>query len=108
MEMLASGQRLEQLYLPGSQENYTLALNSLKSKFCMTRLVPNFSDSTMYTLYERRIWSGTQFTFMWPNLRVESLYPPSIAERRQAAPDLEESGPVMLGISFVSRTVMFF
>ena len=32
----------------------------------------------MYTLYERRIWSGTEFTFMWPNLRVESLYPPSI------------------------------
>ena len=30
MEVLASGQQLEQLYLPGSQENYTLALNSLE------------------------------------------------------------------------------
>ena len=78
VEMLASGQQLEQLYIPQSQENFIQTLNYLKSKFCMARLFPNFSDTSMYTLLECRIWSGTEFTFTWPNLRVESLYPPSI------------------------------
>ena len=54
-EIVATGQQMEQLYVPGSQENHILALNYLKSKFCMTSLVPNFSDSSMYTLFEQRI-----------------------------------------------------
>ena len=44
------------------KEPHILAYHYLKSKFCMTRLVPNFADSTMYTLFERRMWSGTEFT----------------------------------------------
>ena len=101
MEILASGQQLEQLYLPGFQENYsTLALNSLRSKMCMARLVPNFSDSTMYTVFERRIWSGTEFTFMWPNLRVESLYPPSIQMNPALCPlRKEDFCPFMLWVT---------
>ena len=74
--IVASGQQLEQLYVPGTKEPHILAYHYLKSKFCLTRLVPNFADSTMYTLFERRIWSGTEFTFMWPSLRVEELCPP--------------------------------
>ena len=57
---------------------YMQTLGYNKSKSCMVLLVPNLADSTQYTLLQQRIWSGTEFTFMWPNLRVESLYPPDI------------------------------
>ena len=63
---------------PGSQENYLQALGYIRSKFCVARLVPNFAGSSQYTLLEQRILSGTEFTCMWPNLHVESLYPPDI------------------------------
>ena len=75
--IVASGQQLEQLYAPGTKEPHILAYHYLKSKLCLTRLVPNFADSTMYTLFEKRIWSGTEFTFMWPSLCVEELCPPA-------------------------------
>ena len=55
-------------------------------------LIPNFSDATMYTVFERRLWSATEFTFTWPSLRVEELCPPvwsstlSIEGRRTFVP----------------------
>ena len=73
---LLSGQQVEQLYVPGTKEPYLLAYHYLKSRFCLTRLIPNFSDATMYTVFERRLWSATEFTFTWPSLRVEELCPP--------------------------------
>ena len=58
---------------------------------------PNFSDTSMYILLERRIWTGTEFTFMWPNLRVESLYPPSLQMDPALCPfRKEDSCPFML------------
>ena len=63
---------------PGSQENYLQALGYIRSKFCVARLVPNLAGSSQYTLLEQRIWSGKEFTCIWPNLHVESLYPPDI------------------------------
>ena len=73
---LLSGQQVEQLYVPGTKEPHILAYHYLKSRFCLTRLIPNFSDATMYTVFERRLWSATEFTFTWPSLRVEELCPP--------------------------------
>ena len=73
---LLSGQQVEQLYVPGTKEPHLLAYHYLKSRFCLTRLIPNFSDATMYTVFERRLWSATEFTFTWPSLRVEELCPP--------------------------------
>ena len=96
--MLASGQQLEQLYIPGPQENYIQTLNYLKSKFCMARLVPNFSHTSMFTLLERRIWTGAEFTFMWPNLRVESPFPSlstSLSDGSRTLP-IEERGLLSL------------
>ena len=99
-EIVATGQQLEQLYVPGSKEPHILAYHNLKSKVCMTRLVPNFSDSSMYTLFEQRIWSGTEFTFMWPNLRVEELYPPSIQMDPELCPlRKEDFCPFMLWVT---------
>ena len=103
-EIVATGQQLEQLYVPGSKEPHILAYHNLKSKFCMTRLVPNFSDSSMYTLFEQRIWSGTEFTFMWPNLRVEELYPPSIQMNPALCPlRKEDFCPFMLWVQGTFR-----
>lgn len=43
-----------------ANESCAQTLNYLKSKFCMTRLVPNIADSSMQTLISRRTWSGTE------------------------------------------------
>ena len=102
-EIVATGQQLEQLYVPGSKEPHILAYQHLKSKFCMTRLVPNFSDSSMYTLFEQRIWSGTEFTFTWPNLRVEELYPPSIQMDPELCPLRKEDFCIHALGDFASR-----
>ena len=94
-EIVATGQQMQQLYLPGFQENCMQTLGYIKSKFCMARLVPNLADSTQYTLLEQRIWGGTGFTFMWPNLRVESLHlDPALCPLRK-----EEVCPFMLWVT---------
>ena len=60
----------------------------------------------MYTLLERRIWSGTEFSFMWPNLRVGSLYPPAFQMGPVLCPlRMEDFCPFMLWVTLPRDSV---
>ena len=75
--LLASGQQLEH-FMPLEPKSHTFWRTTTWSPSCVWRGWFQTLLILQCTLcLKKRIWSGTEFTFMWPSLCVEELCPPA-------------------------------